>query len=205
MAYVKSWKDFKNFNIDFEFEEGHPERERERVSERERERERERDREKKCVCACAREREGGINCEDMYWEWPLKLHQQQLRNHVFVKTERNWNLVTKFQREKKIENVKKLRIIIFHFSLKSEADYVTRKLENTLTHNDAFIVLKNLDAFLKTKNWHTFHRFPLLQIRTKYLRTHFLENFDKFLRQSEVKVLTMVNISKGSTLLFVYA
>jgi len=60
--------------------------------------------------------------------------------------------VTKFQREKKIENVKKLRIIIFHFSLKSEADYVTRKLENTLTHNDAFIVLKNLDAFLKTKN-----------------------------------------------------
>jgi hypothetical protein len=27
MAYVKSWKDFKNFNIDFEFEEGHPEEE----------------------------------------------------------------------------------------------------------------------------------------------------------------------------------
>jgi hypothetical protein len=25
MAYVKSWKDFKNFNIDFEFDEGHPE------------------------------------------------------------------------------------------------------------------------------------------------------------------------------------
>ena len=27
MAYVKSWKDFENFNIDFEFEEGHPEEE----------------------------------------------------------------------------------------------------------------------------------------------------------------------------------
>jgi len=27
MAYVKSWKDFKNFNIDFEFDEGHPEEE----------------------------------------------------------------------------------------------------------------------------------------------------------------------------------
>ena len=27
MAYVKSWKDFKNFNIDFEFEDGHPEEE----------------------------------------------------------------------------------------------------------------------------------------------------------------------------------
>ena len=26
-AYVKSWKDFKNFNIDFEFEDGHPEEE----------------------------------------------------------------------------------------------------------------------------------------------------------------------------------
>jgi hypothetical protein len=37
------------------------------------------------------------------------------------------------------------------------------------------------------------------------LRTHFLENFDKFLRKSEVKVLTKVNRSKGSTLLFVYA
>ena len=26
-VYVKSWKDFKNFNIDFEFEDGHPEEE----------------------------------------------------------------------------------------------------------------------------------------------------------------------------------
>ena len=26
-AYVKSWKDFKNFNIDIEFEDGHPEEE----------------------------------------------------------------------------------------------------------------------------------------------------------------------------------
>ena len=26
-AFVKSWKDFKNFNIDFEFDEGHPEEE----------------------------------------------------------------------------------------------------------------------------------------------------------------------------------
>ena len=26
-AFVKSWKDFKNFNINFEFEDGHPEQE----------------------------------------------------------------------------------------------------------------------------------------------------------------------------------
>ena len=27
MAYVKSWQDFENLNIDFEFEDGHPEEE----------------------------------------------------------------------------------------------------------------------------------------------------------------------------------